>query len=133
MANKSDPMSRKMRADVVIETAAREIRSLLKEAVSRLDPFPAFPGSFFTYGIEVECDSAESPERGCIVLGADSELYEFEVSIDLTQGDIDPVAARDETLKPLDLHPRDYLVYAYNALTEVTELLMEQQQSARRG
>ena len=31
-------------------------------------------------------------------------------------------------LKPLELHPRDYLVYAYNALTRVTELLMEQQE-----
>jgi hypothetical protein len=61
------------------------------------------------------------------VLGPDGELYELEIGIDFTQGNIDPVAARDESLKPLELHPRDYLVYAYNALTRVTELLMEQQ------
>jgi hypothetical protein len=103
------------------------MRELLKEAVGQLDPFPPFPGSFFTLGIEVEGGVAEGPERGCIVLGPDGELHELEISIDFTQGVIDPVTARDETLKPLELHPRDYLVYAYNALTRVTELLMEQQ------
>ncbi len=116
-----------MRADVIIETAAGQMRALLQEAVARLDPFPPFPGSFFTYGIEIEGGSAETAERGCIVLGQDGELYELEISIDFTQGNADPVTARDETLKPLELHPRDYLVYAYNALTRVTELLMEQQ------
>ncbi len=127
LANEMEPMARKMRADVVIETAAREMRDLLKDAVARLKPFPPFPGSFFTYGIEVECASVDAVGRGCIVLGADGELYELEVSIDFTQGNVDPITARDERLTPLDLHPRDYLVYAYNALTKVTELLMEQQ------
>ena len=127
LANEMEPMARKMRADVVIETAAREMRDLLKQAVARLDPFPPFPGSFFTYGIEVECASVDAAGRGCIVLGADGELYELEVSIDFTQGNVDPITARDERLTPLELHPRDYLVYAYNALTKVTELLMEQQ------
>ncbi len=127
MTGEVQPMARKLQADVVIETAARQMRELLKEAVGKLDPFPPFPGSFFTLGIEVEGGVAEGPERGCIVLGPDGELHELEISIDFTQGVIDPVTARDETLKPLELHPRDYLVYAYNALTRVTELLMEQQ------
>jgi hypothetical protein len=36
------------------------------------------------------------------------------------------VQSRDETLKKLeDLHPRDYVVLAYSALTQVTELLLE--------
>jgi hypothetical protein len=43
----------------------------------------------------------------------------------------DPVAMRDEELKPLDLHPRDYLIYAYNALTTVCELLLERQAQQR--
>jgi hypothetical protein len=120
-------MRRKAQADAVIEAAAGQMRELLREAVARLDPFPPFPGSFFTYGIEVEGGSAETPEHGCIVLAADGELYELEISIDFTEGNTDPVAARDEKLKPLELHPRDYIVYAYNALTRVTELLMEQQ------
>jgi hypothetical protein len=40
---------------------------------------------------------------------------------------VDPVQARDETMKKLDdeLHPRDYVILAYNALTQLTELLLE--------
>ena len=127
MTGESGPMSRKVEADVVVETAARQMRRLLQEAVALVDPFPPFPGSFFTLAIEVEGGASEDPERGCVVLGPDGELYELEISIDFTRGNIDPVAARDERLKPVELHPRDYIVYAYNALTRVTELLMEQQ------
>lgn len=127
MPNKIDPMARKMQADLIVETAAQQLRQLLHDAVALLDPFPPFPGSFFTYGIEVEGGLAEGPERGCVVLGADGELYELEMSIDFTSGTADPVVARDERLTKLDLHPRDYVLYAYNALTQVIELLMEQQ------
>jgi hypothetical protein len=38
------------------------------------------------------------------------------------------VALRDEKLEKLeDLHSRDYVVYAYAALTKVVELLLERQ------
>jgi hypothetical protein len=33
---------------------------------------------------------------------------------------------RKEEMTKLDLHPRDYVVYAYNALTRVLEILLEQ-------
>lgn len=122
-----EPMARKRQADMIVETAARQIRELLQEAVSRLRPFPPFPGAFFTLGIEVEGGGAEDSERGCIVLAPDGEFYELELSIDFTDGGTDPVAARDERLTKLDLHPRDYIVFAYNAITRVTELLMEQE------
>ncbi len=127
----SDPMTRKRQADVIVETAARQLRDLLHEAVAELDPFPPFPGSFFTYGIEVEGAAAESRERGCVVLGADGDLYELEVSMDATRQSMDPVGGRDERLKKLDLHPRDYIPYAYDALTKVTELLLEQEAERR--
>lgn len=127
MVTDSDPMARKRRADVIIETTAGELRELLLEAAARLQPFPPFPGSFFTHGIEIEGGCADSPERGCVILAPDGELYELELSIDFSDGGTDPVAARDETLKKLDLHPRDYIVFAYNALTRVTELLMERE------
>jgi hypothetical protein len=127
MAQTDNPMARKMEADMAVEMAAATLRELLHEAVAQLDPFPPFPGSFFTLAIEIEGDAAGGPERGCIVLAPDGELHELEVSIDFPPGQFDPVTARNETLKPLDLHPRDYVVYAHNALTRVTELLMEQQ------
>jgi hypothetical protein len=42
----------------------------------------------------------------------------------------DPVAARDEKLTKLDgLHPRDYVLLAYEALTRITEALMERSQA----
>jgi hypothetical protein len=59
----------------------------------------------------------------------DGELYELEMGQDVTAlalEQTDPVALREEKLKRLeDLHPRDYVVYAYNALTKVVELLLE--------
>jgi len=122
----NDPMTRKTQADQIVETAARQLNDLLHEAVSQLDPFPPFPGSFFTYGIEVEGGAAESPERGCVVLGSDGDLYELEISIDSSRQMLDPIAGRDEKLVKLDLHPRDYILYAYDALTKVTEVLLEQ-------
>jgi hypothetical protein len=122
----SDPLARKRQADEIIETTARQLRDLLHEAVAQLDPFPPFPGSFFTYGIEVEGGAAESRERGCVVLAPDGDLYELEISMDPSRQSIDPIAGRDEKLKKLDLHPRDYILYACDALTKVAELLLEQ-------
>jgi hypothetical protein len=131
MVTESDePMVRKRQADLIVETSARQLHELLQEAASRLDPFPPFPGSFFTLGVEVEGGCAEDPERGCVVLAPDGEFYELEMSVDFTDGGTDPVTARDETLKKLDLHPCDYVVYAYNAVTRVTELLMERESTA---
>ena len=128
---KDDPLDYKNEADLILERAADRLRAVLKEATSRLDPFPPFPGSFFTYGIEVEGGAAESRERGCVVLASDGDLYELEIGIDPSRQLIDPVGGRDERLKKLDLHPRDYIIYAYDALTKVTELLLEQEAKRR--
>jgi hypothetical protein len=91
-----------------------------------LRPFPPFPGAFFTNAVEVNLEGVERPDLGCIVVGEDGELYELEVKIDFTDDVVDMVQSRDETLKKLDdLHPRDYIVLAYSALTQLTELLLE--------
>jgi hypothetical protein len=126
----TDPLQYKHDADAALERAADRLRTALKEASARLNPFPPFPGAFFSYGIEIDAAGAESPDRGCVVLGPDGELYEFEISQDLPEFELelaDPVALRSEELKPLDLHPRDYVVYAYEALTKVVELLLERE------
>jgi hypothetical protein len=126
MANLDDPMARKAQADLLLERAALQLRQLLEEAAGQLRPFPPFPGAFFTNAIEVEAEAADSPERGCVVVCEDGELYELKMSINFTDDALDPVTARDETLRKLDdLHPRDYLVLAYEALTRITEQLME--------
>ena len=128
-----DSLAYKDEADAALERAAGRLRGLLREAAAALDPFPPFPGAFFSYGIEIEAPGAESAEHGCVVLGPDGELYELRMGQELPVVDLemaDPVALRKEELKPLDLHPRDYLIYAYNALTRVVELLIER--SAKR-
>src|SRR3990170_4196240 len=128
-ATGQDPLDYKREADEALDRLAGRLRRLLHEAAARLDPFPPFPGAFFTHGIEIEAPGLDSPERGCIVLAPDGELYELEMGQDiaaLALDQTDPVALREERLKKLQMHPRDYVLYAYAALTRVTELLLEQ-------
>src|SRR3972149_2837251 len=94
-----DPLARKAHADLIVERAAEQMRKLLHEAVSQLDPFPPFPGAFFTFAIEVEPGAAASPEKGCLVLGPDGELYELVIGMDFSGELSDPVAARNEEMK----------------------------------
>lgn len=130
-----DPLEYKAEADAALDRLAQRLRRLLQEAAGQLVPFPPFPGAFFTHGIEIEAPGVDSPERGCVVLAPDGELYELEMGQDMTAlalDQTDPVALREERLKKLeDLHPRDYVVYAYSALTRVVELLLERQAEAK--
>jgi hypothetical protein len=126
----SSPLEYKHEADDLLQRTADRLHRVLADACARLDPFPPFPGAFFSYGIEIDAPSVESAERGCVVLAPDGELYELEMRHDLPASDFevaDPVALREEKMKPLDLHPLEYVVYAYEALRIVTELLMERE------
>lgn len=122
-----DPLARKAQADLIVERAADQLRRIVHALADQVQPFPPFPGAFFTEAIEIEPDAAGNPERGCVVVGPDGDLYELimGVEFDSPEAFIDPVAARKEELRKLDLHPRDYVVYAYNAITALTELLLE--------
>jgi hypothetical protein len=129
----TDALARKVQADSIVERTAQQLRVLLQEAAGELRPFPPFPGAFFTNAVEVDLDGVERPDIGCIVVAEDGELYELEMKVDFGEefGAPDPVQARDETLKKLDdLHPRDYVILAYNALSQLTELLLETQSEA---
>ena len=120
---------RKTQADSVLGRTALQIEQLLKEACAQLDPFPPFPNALFTNAIECEAEAVADPNRGCVVVCEDGELYELEMGIDHESiemtGSWDPVTARKETAKKVDLHPRDYIVYAYNGLVAVTDHLLE--------
>ena len=127
-----DPLASKAHADAIVERAAEGLRRLLRQAVARLDPFPPFPGAYFTLAVEAEPDAASHADRGCVVVGPDGELYELTMGVELPPGPgepADPVSMRKEEMTKLDLHPRDYVVYAYNALTRVLEILLEQSQA----
>jgi len=128
-----DPLEFKYDADAVLERAADRLRAVLQGAVAGLDPFPPFPGAFFSYGIEIDVPGLESPDRGCVVLGEDGEFYEMQMGTELPGFELDitdPVAMRKEELKPLELHPQEYVIYAYNAIAKVVEIMMER---AERG
>ena len=119
-------MARNAQADALLERTALQMRQLLQEAAAELRPFPPFPGAFFTNAVEVEAGGAENPERGCVVVCEDGELYELKMKINFSEDATDPVSARDEELEMLDdLHPRDYVALAYEALSRITEHLME--------
>ena len=127
-----DPLAQKAQADALVERAAVRLRELLREAVGHLDPFPPFPGAFFIHAIEAEPAAAAHAERGCVVVCPDGELYELVVGVELPgfpDEPADPVSMRKEELRKLDdLHPREYVAYAYSALTRVVEILLEQQE-----
>ena len=126
---REEPLEYKHEADAILERAAERLRRVLQEAAARLDPFPPFPGAFFSYGIEIEALGAAHPDLGCVVLAPDGELYELRMGQELPLLDLemaDPVALRKEELKPLELHPCDYVNYAYHAIAKVVELLLEQ-------
>jgi hypothetical protein len=126
-----NPLARKSQADLIVDRAAQQLMLLLQEAAKELRPFPPFPGAFFTNAIEVNLAGAERAEFGCIVVGEDGGLYELEMKIDFSDEMADIVQSREETLKKLDeLHPADVIILASNALTQMTELLLEQQAQA---
>lgn len=114
-----------------------QLEALLKEACAQLAPFPPFPNAMFTNAIECEAGAAADPDRGCVVVGEDGELYELEFGIDHEAieitGSWDPVNARKETMKKLELAPMDYLNYAYSGLVAVTEQLLEREAAAKEG
>ena len=135
--DEQESLARKSRADRVLERAASELEILLKEASAALRPFPSFPNAFFTNAIECDPGPAGDPERGCVVVGEDGELYELEFGVDHEAVEItgswDPVTARKEEARKLDLHPRDYVVYAYSGLMAITEALMERAADEEEG
>ncbi len=134
MTEITDPLARKAYADAIVERAAGQLRELLQAAAAELRPFPPFPGAFFTSAVECEPGAAAAREHGCVVVKEDGELYELKISVSFAGGEFgDPASMRDEEARPLALHPRDYLVYAYNGLAAITELLMEREQQGATG
>ena len=119
-------------ADMALERAAMQLKALLVEAAAELVPFPPFPNAFFTNGIEIDPGPIGNPDIGCVIVAEDGELYELQFGIDHDSIELmnswDPVTARAETKKKLDLHPRDYIVYAYNALVAITDELLAREE-----
>ena len=118
-------------SDAIMEQAAGQLRELLREIAASFDPFPEYPGSFFSYGIEVEPPAGgggrgqAEDAPGCVVLGEDGGLYELRIGFEADQLDTDdPATARSELRVPLDdLSPSEYVAYASRAVEAALALL----------
>lgn len=127
------PHVREQRADTLIMEAAERILALLGEAARELRPFPPFPGALFSYGVEVEPDGVRNSTVGCVVVTPEGDLKELVMGMDIEAlapaGFADPLALREELFEDLELPPRDRLIYAYNGLKVITQLLLAQAES----
>jgi len=128
-----DPLTRRARAEAIVKRTAdprkavEELRGLLREAAAELEPFPYFLGSFDVRALEAEPPPGSGPDRGCVVVCPDGELYEYQVGImdgGATGGGLD----RQERLEKLDLPPKEYVAYALAALETVTRALKREEE-----
>lgn len=121
-----DPLQHQAHADLIVQRAADQLRSLLQTLTAQIRPFPEFPGTFFSYGIEVETGLAS--DEGCIILGEDGELYELQIGLDVSQAATGDAAAMrsEERLLLEGLPPATYVAYAHRAVTAAVEYLLAQ-------
>ena len=125
-------------ANEALAAAAERVEALLREAALELRPFPPFPGSFFTIGVEVEPDGVQDRQIGCVIVTEQGELRELQISFDdegpaALLGASDPVSMRDETLIELEnISAHDRLALARNGLQAVSELLRARLRDARK-
>lgn len=113
-------------ADASIGCAVEDLRAQLVNVAQQIDPFPAFPGAVFAYGIEVEPAGGGRPDLGCVILGDDGALYELQIGLDDTrpqQAVADASTERHEDLVPLDVPPAVFVTYAYAALHAAADYL----------
>tara|TARA_Y100000588_G_scaffold57671_1_gene55626 strand:- start:4784 stop:5203 length:420 start_codon:yes stop_codon:yes gene_type:complete len=119
----NDYLKQRAHAEAIVERAADQLRDLLVDLVKEVDPFPPFPGSMFTSGIEVQPTSNSS--LGCVIVGDDAELYELELGLDheeISRGG-DAHAARIEHAIELDLTKAEYVTTVHAAIQAVATYL----------
>ena len=122
----SDPLAKRAYAEALIQRTANQLQATLKELCSAASPFPAFMDMSTIQAVEAEPGEAFGPERGCVVVCPDGELYELTLGFVPTLptlGGWDQV----EEFKALDLSPAEYTMYAYNAIQTLTQILLDQE------
>lgn len=111
-----------------IDSEAEALRARLVEVAAQIDPFPAFPGAVFAYGIEVEPADGGGPDLGCVILGNDGGLYELQIGLDdgtSRPTTTDASTERHEELVPLDVPPDLFVRYASAAIETAARYLEE--------
>ena len=120
-----DPLVKRAIADAVVERASSELKSLLHELASALDPFPGFMDIDSIQAVEIEPAGVDRRAHGCVVVCPDGELYELVLRLipgPVNAGGVDHV----EEMKPLDLPPGDYVAYAHAAARTLAGILEDQ-------
>ena len=114
-------------SDVLLQRTSESLSELLQELVKKFEPFPSYPGAFFAYGIEIDAPKMIAADLGCVILGNDGGLYEFQIGLDTEQiaAGADPMSTREESLIPLDLPDIEYIPLAYEAI-RIATLRLEQ-------
>jgi hypothetical protein len=118
-----DHLEQQAHADAIVERASGQLRELLKSLVREVEPFPAFPGSMFTYGIEVPPVAHTS--LGCVIVGEEGDLFELRLGLDeeVVASGGDAHAARVEETVELELTPAEYVTQAHAAIRAVIDHL----------
>ena len=124
-----DPLIKRAVADAVMERASIELRKLLAEIATALEPFPNFMGVSSIQAVEVEPSGVSNLDNGCVVVCPDGELRELVLRMIPGPFEMGGVEQTDE-MAELDLPPGEYVAYAYAAVHELLKLL-EQQQARR--
>ena len=109
-------------ADASLERTASQLRDVLKELAGRLQPFPAFMNMATIQAVEVGPEGLQAPDRGCVVVCPDGELYRLSLLLipgPLGLSDVDQV----EEFEALELPTEEYVPYAYAAIVELARRL----------
>ncbi len=118
-----DHLEQRAHADAIAQRAADQLKEILTGLVAEVDPFPAFPGSMFTHGIEVPPTAHTS--LGCVIVTEDGELAELQLGLDqdvIASGG-DAHAARVEEAIALELSPAEYVTQAHAAVLALVDHL----------
>ncbi len=120
-----EPGAAAAKADKLVAKTAQEMKELLQYLAAQLFPFPYFLGSTEVRAIEAEPGGVKRADRGCVVVCADGELYEFTMKMAGPGTGIDFGMDRTDEVKPVELPPEDYIAYAYHGIKELSKLLEE--------
>ena len=122
MNEPAEPRTLRAAADAALERTASQLRDILKSLAGQLQPFPAFMNMDSIQAVEVEPESLQVSDRGCVVVCPDGELYEL--SLRVIPGPTGVVEADQvEEYRPLDLPPDQYIRYACAAIVALAERL----------
>ena len=130
LENDIDPLVKRAVADAVLERATLELRKLLQELASALDPFPKFMNITSIEAVEVEPHGASNPENGCIVVCPDGELRELVLRMipgPFHAGGVE----QTEEMNEVDMTPGEYVAYAHAAVHGLTSILEARRQSGQ--